>query len=166
MIISHIVAVAQNGVIGKDNQTPWQVEGELSRFRELTMGHYLLMGRRTYQGLPKVLDGRKIIVLSKTLQIADDAVSVARSLDAALAIAERSGCKELFIGGGGKLYQSTMHLLDKLYLTRIALAVEGDTYYPIEQVKNYRLIYSETFRSNASYTYQTYLTPKYEKLGK
>ncbi len=140
MIISHIVAVDKNGVIGKDNQTPW--------------------------GLPKALDGRKIIVLSKTMQADDDAVSVARSLAEALAVAERGGCKELFIGGGGQLYKSTMQMLDKLYLTRIDIAVEGDTYYPIEEVKNYRLTYSETFRTNATYTYQTYLTPKYLKMSK
>ncbi len=166
MIISHIVAVAKNGVIGKDNQTPWQVEGELKRFRELTMDNYLLMGRRTYQGLPRKLDGRKIIVLSKTMRAADAAVSVAKSLEDALFIAERGGCQELFIGGGGQLYQSTMQLLDKLYLTRIDFEVEGDTFYPIEAVKDYRLVYSETFCTNATYTYQTYLTPKYLKMSK
>ncbi len=158
MIISHIVAVARGGVIGKDGKMPWHVEGELKRFRRLTLGNVVLMGRHTYQGLPNKLDGRQLIVLSRSMA-PQAGISMARSLDEALALAE--GCWELFIAGGGEVYRSTVDLIDKLYLTQIELDVIGDTYYSLDRLADYRLVCSQTFQTNARFTYQTYLTPNY-----
>ncbi len=155
MIISHIVAVAKNGVIGKDGRMPWHVNGELTRFRRLTMGNTVLMGRYTYQGLPQKLDGRKMIVLSKTMQKKPD-ILVARSLEEALDMA--AGCSELFIAGGGQVYRNTLDMIDKIYLTEIDLEVDGDTYYPIDHLKDYQCVFSETHISNARYTYKTYIS--------
>ncbi len=154
MIISHIVAVAKNGVIGKDGRMPWHVEGELSRFRRLTIGNTVLMGRYTYQGLPQKLDGRKLIILSKTMPKQPDLI-VARSLDEALDMA--ADCEELFIAGGGQVYLSTLDIINKVYLTEIDLDVDGDTYYPIDHLKDYQCIFSETHITNAKYTYKTYV---------
>ncbi len=157
MIISHIVAVANGGVIGKDGKMPWYVEGELSRFRQLTLGNTVLMGRYTYEGLPQKLDGRKMIVLSKHMAPVDG-ILVARTLDQALDMA--AGCKELFIAGGGQVYRNTLAIIDKLYLTEIDLDVVGDTYYPIDHIKDYQCIFSETHITNARYTYKTFITNK------
>ncbi len=160
MIISHIVAVARGGVIGKDGKMPWHVEGELKRFRALTLGNVVLMGRHTYQSLPNKLDGRQLIVLSRSM-MPQAGISVARSLDEALALAK--GYPELFIAGGGEAYRSTVDLIDKLYLTKIELDVIGDTYYSLDRLTDYRLVYSQTFQTNARFTYQTYLTSNYFK---
>lgn len=155
MIISHIVAVARGGVIGKDGVMPWHVEGELRRFRELTMGNYVLMGRRTYQHLPRPLEGRKLIVLSRSMA-PKEGVLVARSIAQALDLAAAG--PELFIAGGAEVYRNTIDLIDRLYLTRIELDVVGDTWYPLDRIASYRRVYCETFHSNATYSYETYLT--------
>ncbi len=160
MIISHIVAVAKGGVIGLNGVMPWHVEGELNRFRQLTLGAVVLLGRRTYQGLPKKLDGRKLIVLSRQMA-AEDGIYVARTLEQAFAMA--SGQRELFIAGGAQIYRATLDIIDKLYLTKIDLAVAGDSYYPLDRLADYRCVYSQTFQTNAKFTYQTYLTPHYLK---
>ena len=122
-----IAAVSQNGVIGKNGDLPWRLPGDLKWFKALTMGHVLLMGRKTWESLPKALPGRENWVLSKTMQ-AVEGVRVFRSLEDAL---EALGERVLFIIGGGQLYAATLLRCQELFLTEVHLRIEGgDAFFP------------------------------------
>ncbi len=132
--ISLIAALAENGVIGARNALPWRVKGDFRRFRSLTMGKPLIMGRKTFESIGKPLDGRDNIVLTRRPLAAIDGAIVAGSLDDALAIAEERaadrGVDEIFVIGGGELFKETLPLAQRLYLTHIEAAPEGDAWFP------------------------------------
>ncbi|MEM7693693.1 MAG: dihydrofolate reductase [Pseudomonadota bacterium] len=121
--IALIAAVAQNGVIGRDNQIPWRIPADLKRFKALTMGHTLIMGRRTYQSIGRALPGRETVVVTSG-NIAG--VATARSLGEALLAAGRP----VFLAGGGRIYGEGMAFADTIYLTEVAGAPEGDAHFP------------------------------------
>ncbi len=132
--IALIAAVAGNGVIGARNALPWRVRGDFRRFRALTMGKPLVMGRKTFESIGKPLDGRDNIVLTRKPSAAIEGAVVAESLEEALAIAgDRAaarGVDEIFVIGGGELFKETLPLAQRLYLTHIEAAPEGDAYFP------------------------------------
>ena len=129
-MISIIVAVAENNVIGKDNQLLWRLSNDLKNFKEITMGHTIIMGRKTFQSLPKVLPGRKHIVLTrdKSFKVSDEMVEVFYSLDEMLLSLDSQ--TEYFVIGGGEIYNILMPYCEKLYLTRVREKFQGDTYFP------------------------------------
>jgi len=129
-MISIIVAVAENNVIGKDNQLLWRLSNDLKNFKEITMGHTIIMGRKTFQSLPKVLPGRKHIVLTrdKSFKVSDEMVEVFYSLDEMLLSLDSQ--TEYFVIGGGEIYNILMPYCEKLYLTKVREAFQGDTYFP------------------------------------
>ena len=129
-MISIIVAVAENNVIGKDNQLLWRLSNDLKNFKEVTMGHTIIMGRKTFQSLPKVLPGRKHIVLTrdKSFKVSDEMVEVFYSLDEMLLSLDSQ--TEYFVIGGGEIYNILMPYCEKLYLTKVREAFQGDTYFP------------------------------------
>jgi dihydrofolate reductase len=134
MIVSHIVATDERGVIGRDGKMPWHLSADLKRFKQLTMGHTMIMGRKTYESIGKALPGRKSIVVSRQqgYELAD--ADVVASVDAALVRAReliKQVDEEVFIIGGGELYRQTMPLIERIYLTRIHRDVGGgDAHYP------------------------------------
>ena len=130
MVISAIVAMARNGVIGVNNQIPWYLPADLRFFKKTTMGHHVIMGRRTFMSIGKALPGRTNIVVSRNPFFLAEGVLVAHSLEEALYMAMESGEKEAFVIGGGQLYQQAMAYLDKVYITRVDAEVDGDTYFP------------------------------------
>ncbi len=136
MIVSIIVAFADaNRAIGRDGDLPWRLPADLARFRELTMGHTLLMGRRTFQSLHgRRLSGRRIIVLSRSLNSTPaTADAVASSLEEGMDLArEAYEESELFIAGGEQVYQQALELgvVDRMYLTVVEAEIEGDTFFP------------------------------------
>lgn len=134
MRISIIVAVAENGVIGCNGDLPWRMPSDLKRFRSLTMGKPVVMGRRTFQSLPKPLDGRDNIVITRDPSFASTGVEVAASLAAALDMArghaERRGADEVMVIGGGEVYAAALPLAGRIYLTRIHASPTGDTTFP------------------------------------
>lgn len=134
MIISQIVAVAANGVIGHSNDMPWHIPSDLLRFKRLTMDHYVIMGRKTFDSLPKKLEGRRIIILSMTLTSHPD-YPVVRSLVEALELVKNE--KEVFIAGGGMLYRESMPYTERIYLTEVDLCPQGDTTYPLEDLVDF-----------------------------
>lgn len=156
MIISHIVAIAKNHVIGKENDIPWRIPGEQLRFKELTMNKTIVMGRKTYESIGKKLVDRNIVIISRTKENDSNDYIVARSVAEAL---ENLDDKEVFIVGGGKIYQETLMIADKLYLTELDEEVEGDIFYPQFDKNLYRITHKE-YKSDATIPY-TYLT--YEK---
>ena len=129
MRVSAVVAASDNGVIGKDGGLPWHVSSDLKLFRELTMGKPIVMGRRTWESLPKQpLPGRRNIVVTRNPDYVAKGAEVTGSVAEALALCE--GEAEVSIIGGGQVYDHAMDRTDRFYLTRIHLEVEGDTFLP------------------------------------
>ncbi len=132
-ILSLIVAVAENGVIGRAGALPWRLGGDLRRFRKLTMGHPLIMGRKTFEAIGKPLDGRDSLVVSRSVPNApppDAGVFRATSLEDALALArsrtQARGVDEAFVIGGAELFQAAFPHANRLYLTRVHACPDGD----------------------------------------
>jgi dihydrofolate reductase len=129
MKVSLIVAVSENGVIGRDGGLPWRQSADLKRFKNLTKGHTIIMGRRTWESIGRPLPDRRTIVVSRQPDYRPEAdVRVAASLDAAIESA--AGEDEVFVIGGGQLYSEALPRVDRLYLTRVSAHVEGDTKFP------------------------------------
>ena len=141
MTLSIIAAVAANGVIGREGALPWRLPADLRRFKRLTTGHHLIMGRRTFASLAGPLPGREIIVLSRDGAFRPEGVAVARSLDAALELTAGDG--EPFVGGGEGVYRLALDRADRIYLTRIHAEFEGDTRFPDIDPGVWRLVERE-----------------------
>ncbi len=125
-----VVAVAENGVIGKDNALPWRLPKDLKYFKETTMGHPIIMGRLTYDSIGRPLPGRKNIVITRQPDWAAEGTFTAHSIDAALEKANDSVNSWAMLIGGANLYQQALPLCQRLYLTEVHAAVEGDAYFP------------------------------------
>ena len=131
--LSLIVACSQNGVIGVGGDLPWRIGADLKRFKQLTMGHAILMGRKTYDSLGRCLPGRTSIVISRNtgLEI-PGAVTVGDMHQAVQAVDPDDS--EPFVIGGGQVYRDALPWVQTVYLTRIMAEVEGDTFFPIDQL--------------------------------
>ena len=146
MKLSMIAALSTNNVIGRDNQVPWRLRTDLKRFKALTMGHHLIMGRKTYESVGRPLPGRINVVITRQPDYAPEGVTVLHSLEEAIRVAEQAGDKEAFIAGGAEIYAQAMHRADRMYLTRVHAEVEGDTWFPdFDDVSEWRLTDSEHF---------------------
>jgi dihydrofolate reductase len=128
MIISLIAAMAENRVIGNKNAIPWKIPSDQKRFRELTMGHPLIFGRKTFEIIGRPLPGRKNIVLTRRRDYQAEGAVVARSLEEAFAACE--GEEEIFICGGGTVFHETISIAHRIYLTVIHRSYRGDTFFP------------------------------------
>ncbi len=129
--LSLIAALASNGVIGRDNGMPWHLPEDLKRFRALTMGHPIIMGRKTWDGLGRPLPGRTSIVVSRQAGLDLPGAIAVASLDEAVAAAARAeGGDHAFVIGGAQLYALALPRVDRLLLTEIADAFDGDTRFP------------------------------------
>ena len=126
--ISLIAAMANNRVIGKDNDMPWHLPADLKHFKQVTLGKPVVMGRRTFESIGRPLPGRKNIVITRNPQWAHDGVEVVSST--AMAMSLVTDAEEVMIIGGGKIYQQFLPQADSLYLTFIDLSVDGDTCFP------------------------------------
>ncbi len=132
MKIFIIAAMDRNGLIGKGDSLPWKISEDLKRFKKLTTGKTLIMGSRTYDGLPSLLPGRKILVLDKKKR--ENCLS-ACSIKEALDILKNE--KEVFIAGGASVYKQFIPLADRMYLTKIDEEFEGDVYFPNYNKQNW-----------------------------
>jgi dihydrofolate reductase len=130
MIISLIVAMDQAGGIGKDGGLPWHLPADLKRFKALTMGHHLIVGRKTHETIGRPLPGRTTIVLTRDLDYRADGCLVAASLDEALELARQRGEDEAFVIGGAQVYDEALPLADRIYLTGVHGVFEADVYFP------------------------------------
>lgn len=133
MRLSIIVAVADNGVIGRDGDLPWRLSADLKRFKALTMGHHLLMGRKTFESIGTVLPGRTTVVISRGQPDLPAGVELAHSLEQAVELARAHGDDEPFIAGGAEIYAQALPAADRLYLTRVHADCEGDALFPAWQ---------------------------------
>ena len=128
MKIAMIAAMANNRVIGKDNQMPWHLPEDLRHFKAMTLGKPVVMGRKTYESIGRPLPGRHNIVISRQADLVIEGVTTVTSFEQAKLAA--GDCAELVVIGGGQLYEMLLAQADILYLTEIALTVEGDTFFP------------------------------------
>ena len=128
-MISYVVAVSRNGVIGREGGLPWHISSDLKRFKEITLGKPVVMGRKTWESLPrKPLPGRRNIVITRQSGFAPEGAEVAATPEEALALC--GDAPEVAVIGGGEIYRLFWPLVDRLYLTEVDLEVEGDTHFP------------------------------------
>lgn len=147
--IAFIVAVARNGVIGRDGDLPWRLSSDLKLFRRLTMGKPVVMGRKTWETLPKrPLDGRDNIVVTRDERYVADGAVVAHTLDAALAAARAGasarGVDEVMVIGGAEIYRAALARAERIYLTEVEAEPAGDTRFPVLEPSQWRELSRET----------------------
>ncbi|MCR4943263.1 MAG: dihydrofolate reductase [Clostridium sp.] len=130
-MFSAIVAVASNNVIGGDNKLLWHISDDLKRFKSITTGHTIIMGRKTFESFPKPLPNRHHVILTrdKNYKVDSDEVTVVHDVETVMKMYENSG-SEVFIIGGGEIYNLLLPYCSKLYLTKVNKNFEGDTYFP------------------------------------
>lgn len=128
--ISIIAAVSENRVIGKDNKLLWRIPEDLKRFRELTTGHPIIMGRRTFESIGRFLPDRINIVITSDETFEAEGCIVCHSLEGAIETAKAAEPEKIFIIGGGRVFEQAIGLADKLYLTVVEGEFEGDTFFP------------------------------------
>jgi dihydrofolate reductase len=128
MRITLIAALGRNRVIGKDNRMPWHISDDLKRFKSLTLGHPVVMGRKTFQSIGKPLPGRDNIVITRSDTFAAPGCRVVHSLPEALEAAQ--GAEEAFVIGGAEIYALALPLADRLQLTEVDAAIDGDAHFP------------------------------------
>lgn len=155
--LSIIVAVAKDGVIGLNNTLPWHLPEDLKRFRALTTGHHIIMGRKTYESLGRLLPGRTTVIVTRNQDYQLEGALVAHSLEAAIALCKNDD--EVFLIGGAELYQAGIKLANKLYLTEIDLDIAGDAFFPEFDLSEWQEISREAHSSaqDLSYRYITYV---------
>ncbi|HYM60872.1 MAG TPA: dihydrofolate reductase [Thermoanaerobaculia bacterium] len=158
MTISVIAAVSANGIIGRGGALPWRQSADLKRFKALTMGHHVIMGRKTFDEVGRPLPGRPTIVVTRNRDFTPAGTRSVGSLEEALALAEND--PEVFIVGGGEIYVQALPRAGRLYLTRIHAEVEGDTQFPEIDASEWRLIDSEHCEADENnqypYSFLTY----------
>lgn len=128
--IAIVVAVAENGVIGRDGGMPWRLSTDLKRFKAVTLGKPVIMGRKTYDSIGRPLPGRANIVVTRNPDWRADGVKVTATLDEALAMAEREDGDEICVIGGGELYAQAIGRADRLHVTHVLADIAGDTRFP------------------------------------
>lgn len=158
MIISLIVAVSRNGVIGLDNQLPWHLPDDLRYFKSVTMGKPLIMGRKTHESIGRPLPGRVNIVLTRDRQWTADGVVVVNDLDAAITAAKNAcddtNVDEVMIIGGEQIYKMTLDAAHRLYLTEVDADVQGDAYFPAVDIQQWHKSYEKLPDNTERYHYR------------
>jgi len=130
MIVSQIVAISENNVIGKDNTLLWHLPNDLKYFKSKTSLHCVIMGRRTYQSIGKPLPNRTNIVVSANENMVADGCVLVKSIEDALIVARSNHELEAFVIGGGQIYEATLGLAERIYITKVHASFEGDTFFP------------------------------------
>jgi dihydrofolate reductase len=128
--LSIIAALSKNRVIGKDNKIPWHLPLDMKHFKDLTTGHTLIMGRKTFESMGKPLPNRTNIVITRNQDYKPEGIVVVNSFSQALLKAQETEFNEIFIAGGGEIYAESINLVDRLYLTLIEKEIPGDTFFP------------------------------------
>jgi dihydrofolate reductase len=154
-MISIIVAVANNGVIGKNNQLTWHLPADLKRFKQLTMGHAMIMGRKTFDSIGKALPGRTTVIVTRQKDFKKENCLVADSLEKAIEL-----CKndpdipgEIFIIGGAQIFEKAIPLTDRIYFTQIHHAFDGDVFFPDLEKGKWKITFREDHNADEKNPY-------------
>jgi dihydrofolate reductase len=155
MRVSIIAAVAENGIIGRGGELPWRLSADLQRFKKLTMGHTIIMGRKTWESIGRPLPGRRMVVISRQLGYQAEGVEVVTSFDDAIALAQSAGEAEVFVIGGAEIYRLALAKADRLYMTLVLTEVDGDAKFPEIEWETWTRIDSESHDADAENEYPT-----------
>ncbi|WMJ74447.1 dihydrofolate reductase [Cytophagaceae bacterium ABcell3] len=153
MLISTIVAVSENNVIGKDNQLIWHLPKDLKHFRNTTLGHHVIMGRKTFESMGKPLPGRFNIVVTRNSNFKPEGCIVTDSPEKALDIARKAGETEAFIIGGSSLFNTYLDTADKLYLTEVKASFDGDVKIKDIDKSKYKVTCHESHQPDEKHKY-------------
>jgi len=157
-MITVIAAVAENNALGKENQLLWHLPDDFKRFKTLTSGHYIIMGRKTFESFPKPLPNRTHVIISRQADYQPEGCIVVNSLEQAIQACPKT--EEVFIIGGGEIYRQSIAVADKLDLTKVHAAFEADTYFPEVNLSQWQLVFEEYHpkdeRHDFAFTFQTY----------
>jgi dihydrofolate reductase len=146
VILSLLVAVSDNGVIGQDNDLPWHLPKDLQWFKRLTVGRTVIMGRKTFESIGRPLPNRRTIVLTRNDAFRPEGVDTARTIDKAMALAESEA--EVFVVGGAAVYHLAFPRAQRLYLTRVRANIEGDVQFPEWHPEEWRLVWEEAHEAD------------------
>ncbi len=164
MRLSLIAAMSAHRVIGRDNSLPWKLPADWKHFKNLTMGHHLLMGRKTFESIGRPLPGRTTVVITRQSGYSPTGVLVAHSIEQALQLAAQDS--EVFVAGGAEIYRQMLPRVDRIYLTSIDKDFEGDTFFPDFDESDWQLISQENREPDEKnaypYTFLTYVRKKTE----
>lgn len=142
MILSLLLAADENNVIGKDNQLPWHLPGDLKYFKNQTWGMPILMGRKTFESIGKPLQGRKSIVITRNKSWQHENVDVVHSVEEAISKAKEYGAKEIFVIGGSEIFTTSFKEANRIYLTRVHHQFDGDAFFPEVTTDEWNLMQS------------------------
>ena len=160
--------MAENRVIGRNNALPWHLPADLKRFKALTMGHAVIIGRKTFAAIGRALPGRRWIVLTRDARWRREGVVTAGDLDAAIAALAGEGEEgeegEVFVAGGAEVYLLTLPRADRLYVTIVHAAVEGDTRFPALDPAAWRLVEDERHEADERHAF-AYSFRRYERVS-
>jgi len=153
MIISFVVAAANNNVIGKDNQLVWNLPNDMKFFKNVTWGMPVVMGRKTYEALGKPLPGRKNIVLTRQPDWKAEGTVVVKTFDEAAQIVKEMDVKEMMVIGGGEIFKMLMPKAGRIYITRVDAEPDGDAFFPEIDPKEWKLVSREDHEKDAKHAY-------------
>lgn len=157
-MITVIAAVAENNALGKENQLLWHLPDDFKRFKSLTSGHYIIMGRKTFESFPKPLPNRTHVIISRQANYQPEGCIVVNSLEQAIEACPKT--EEVFIIGGGEIYRQSIAVADKLDLTKVHATFEADTHFPEIDLSQWQLVFEEYHpkdeRHDFDFTFQTY----------
>ncbi|MEY2629938.1 MAG: hypothetical protein RLZZ469_834 [Bacteroidota bacterium] len=157
-MITVIAAVAENNALGKENQLLWHLPDDFKRFKALTSGHYIIMGRKTFESFPKPLPNRTHVIISRQANYQPEGCIVVNSLEQAIEACPKT--EEVFIIGGGEIYRQSIAVADKLDLTKVHASFEADTHFPEIDLSQWQLVFEEHHpkdeRHDYAFTFQTF----------
>lgn len=158
--ITVIVAAALNNVIGRDNAMPWRLSTDLKRFKALTLGKPVIMGRKTFESIGRPLPERLNIIVTRDADFTAENVTIVDSLDKAFSLAKAYASEhsldEVCVIGGGQIYQQVINFADQINLTRVLTEVEGDTLFPELEPEKWQLVYQEAIPAGEKDNYPTH----------
>ena len=165
MIVSLIAAAAENGVIGNKGMLPWHLPDDLKHFKDLTKGHAVIMGRKTFESIGRPLPDRQNIVITRNKDFRVDGAEIVSSFEESL---KKAKGEEVFVIGGGEIYRESMAKADKIYLTRVFAPVDGDAFFPEIDPKVWNEVSMEEHKKDEKHAYPfafTVLERRSTKLG-
>ncbi|MFA8016547.1 dihydrofolate reductase [Bremerella cremea] len=155
MRLSMVVAASEDWVIGRDGDMPWRLSSDLKRFKSVTMGHSIIMGRKTYESIGRLLPGRTTIIVTRDATYAVEGAVIAHSVNEAIAACE--GAEEAFVVGGAEIYQAFLPWAMRLHLTRVHATIpDGDTHFPILNFDEWKCESAEEIPADEKNDYPTH----------
>lgn len=158
-MITLIAAAAENNALGKDNDLLWHLPEDFKRFKQITSGHYIIMGRKTFESFPKPLPNRTHIIITRQEEYLVEGCLVVHSLEEALEIAPQN--EEVFIIGGAQIYEQALPFADKIDLTRVHIELDADAFFPEFNTSEWNLVFSEKHfkdeKHQYDFTFETYI---------